>query len=605
MHSLADFSRTHEKWLLERVRQYAEAQTHLLPGAQNLQVQQSMLSPMSLLLSRLEGITAVSLSPSVLKKHLLQDLIRELATATARGVAPHESTLPRQLLLLKCCRKGFRDLVELPEFPPGTRESWSERLDDCFDLLELAVASWRETNASLSTANTQPESERFANLTLLYRVSNTMLTTISLNKLIHIILTALTVGDTPFFDRAALFLTNERSGFMQGMLGVTRDTSFRLGSFLRDPSDILSTRWEISDEDIQAQESSEYSRFIKGIRLELDKKKNASSRAVIEKRLIFVRDAVKAKIVCHDVVSRLGITSFAVAPLIAREKVFGVVVVDNALSGRKISQSDLGFLQLFTNQAGAAVENTMLYSRLDEANRSLAEAHESLVHGERLATIGEMSASLAHELKSPLISIGGFARRLLKQFPSDSADYQSAEMIANEALRLEKMLGDILAFGKKTTLCFDTVIMQDLVDDALAIVGPSCRDNNIRITRQFQKAPNQILGDRQQLKQVLLNLFFNAIEAMAEKGGGELTVATGRPRQGGRSECVLKVSDTGGGVPNDKMHKLFSPFFTTKDTGTGLGLPIAHRIITNHGGTILVNNRGGGLHFTITLPSRH
>jgi signal transduction histidine kinase/PAS domain-containing protein len=460
-------------------------------------------------------------------------------------------------------------------------------------------------NIPLATVPSATNDQKFRELSLLYRVSNTMLTTIRLNKLIHLILTALTAGDTPFFDRAILFMTNERSGFMQGMLGVTRETSASLTGAVADPADILGSSWDLSEEIMLRQQTSEFSRLVRSSRLELDKRLNISSRAVLEKRLIYVRDASKEKRVDTSLIERFGIRSFAVAPLIAKEKVFGVVLVDNALSGRRISQAELGFLQLFTNQAGTAIENAMLYTRLEEANRNLREAQERLIHGERLATIGEMAAGLAHELKGPLVSIGGFAKRLLKGLPETGAQHDSAEMIAREVHRLEKLLGDILAFGRKTTLCYDQWTMQDLLEESLAIVAPACAEQKIAIRRSFPKKPLKIVADGQQLKQVFLNLLFNAQEVMASQGGGTLSLSLAASRMRGCPAVTIKIADSGGGVPEHQLHSIFAAFYTTKEAGTGLGLPIAHRIVTNHRGTIQARNLPTpGLEFTITLPQQ-
>jgi signal transduction histidine kinase/PAS domain-containing protein len=462
------------------------------------------------------------------------------------------------------------------------------------------------TKQRFESASTTAANQKFKELMLLYRVSNTMLTTVRLNKLIHLILTALTAGENPFFDRAILFLTNDRSGFMQGMLGVTRETSVVMAGMVTDPADVLGSSWDLSEEVMLRQQESEFTRLVRGSRLELDKRQNISSRAALEKRLIFVRDISKEKRADTALAEKLGITSFAVAPLIAKEKVFGIVLVDNAMSGRRIQQSDLGFLQIFTNQAGVAIENALLYTRLEEANRSLREAQERLIHGERLATIGEMAASLAHELKGPLVSIGGFAKRLLRGLPEAGAQHDSAEMITKEVLRLEKLLGDILSFGRKTTLCYDQWHVQEMVEESLAVVAPSCAEQQITVQRKFPVKPLQIIADGQQLKQVFLNLFFNAQEAMIGKGRpGILAVSIAPSRLRGCPAVTIKVADSGGGVPESQLHNIFTAFYTTKEAGTGLGLPIAHRIVTNHRGTIQVHNiPDKGLEFTITLPQQ-
>ncbi len=443
--------------------------------------------------------------------------------------------------------------------------------------------------------------KKLKELASLYRVSNTMLSTIRLNKLIHLILTVLTSGPAPFFDRAMLFLINERAGIMQGMLGVDSETTVDLFKPAAEEGDLLSSRWDIADEDMSRQRDSAFSRQVRESRLPLDKSLNMASRAVLEKRLIYVPGAASDKRVDREFVRRFGITSFATAPLLAKERIVGVVIVDNPVHGKPLHQDDLRFLQLFMNQAGMAIENSMLYDRIEDTNRSLRETQEQLIQGERLATIGEMAARIAHELKGPLVSIGGFARRLEKKLPTDSAEWQYAETIVVEVIRLEKMLTDILSFSRKAIICYTSCNITDIVESALAIAGPAMEQGNIRVCKHFPSKTISFLGDCQQLKQVFINLFLNAQEAM--KGGGQLDITIAPTSLNGGDAVSVKVADTGGGIPLEALNNIFNPFFTTKETGTGLGLPIANRIITNHGGKLLVINQPGtGVEFTALLP---
>ncbi len=159
--------------------------------------------------------------------------------------------------------------------------------------------------ASFSSEN----DKKLEELSLLYRVSNTILSTIELNKLIHLTLTALTSGPNPFFDRAMLFLINKRSGIMQGMLGVTRETSLSCEDPFAGSEDILANRWDISEEDMICQRASTFNQDVMASRLELNRSLNVASKAVLEKRLIYVAQASKAKRVDHEFIKRFGITS--------------------------------------------------------------------------------------------------------------------------------------------------------------------------------------------------------------------------------------------------------------------------------------------------------
>jgi len=388
---------------------------------------------------------------------------------------------------------------------------------------------------------------------------------------------------------------------MQGMLGATRETSAGLLNPTAEMGDLLSSRWDISEEEMERQQDSEFSRQVRASRLELNRSSNVSSRAALEKRLIFIPDVTSEKRVDRDFIRRFGITSFASAPLMSKDQVVGVMVIDNAISNRPISQDDLRFLQLFTNQAGMAIENSILYNRIEDTNRSLREAQERLIQGERLAAIGEMAASIAHELKGPLVSIGGFARRLERKLPEKSTEWEYADIVVREVLRLEKMLTEILSFTKKTTICYSFCSIADIIDEALAVIALAFEENRINVIKQYPRKPITLLGDSQQLGQVFLNLFFNAQEAMRD--GGELTITVTSGRLAGKRAVIVKVADTGGGIPLEALANIFSPFYTTKETGTGLGLPISNRIIINHGGKIQVDNKPGqGVTFSVYLP---
>ena len=440
--------------------------------------------------------------------------------------------------------------------------------------------------------------KKLKELSLLYRMSNTMLSTIKLNKLIHLTLTALTSGPTPFFDRAMLFLTNERAGVLLGMLGVTSENSPPLSLPREGSHDLLSSRWDISEEDMAAQRESEFSRQVQGKRLELNATLNIASQAVLEKRLIYVPGEAQGE---EDELHPGHGAAYAASPLIAHGQAVGAVMVDNALTGSPITQEDLRFLQLFTNQAGMAIENSILYNRVEDANRQLSEAQESLLQKERLAAIGEMAAGIAHELKGPLVSIGGFAGRLTKKLPQDSKEWGHADLIVREVLRLESILSEILLFSKKATICYNRCSLAEIVKDSLSVVTPPLEEKQISVTTRFSRRKLVLLGDGQQLKQVFINILLNALDAMGS--GGKLMIQTSPDEMDGKAAVCVKISDTGGGIPIEALSSIFTPFYTTKENGTGLGLPIANRIITNHGGKIqIVNKPGHGVEFKVILP---
>ena len=434
-------------------------------------------------------------------------------------------------------------------------------------------------------------------LPLLYQFSNTMLSTIRLNKLTHLILTALTSGNTMLFGRAILFLRNEKSGVLQGMLGVTRDSSE--GLQIIGDEDALSSRWDISEEVIAHQLASGFCSLVRATRIDMDNDCPVIKRVIFEQILCLIEEAGCHQCSTCTFIKHLGATSFASAPLVAGGKSLGIIVVDNPLSGKSVNLDDLHLLQLFANQAGMAIEKSMLYNRIEETHSSLREARERLIHGERLAAIGEMAANLVHELKNPLITIGGFAGRLLKGLPDESREHHYADTIVKEVCRLEKMLSDVLSFSRKPTICYSDCDLGEILQDCFSSCATTLEDQGIRLSAHLEDAHWPLLGDAYQLKQVFLNLILNACEVMP--GGGLISVHVEPPPQEKRA-VIIRIADTGGGIPPEMLSQIFNPFFTTKRHGTGLGLAIVNRILLNHNGRIEAANEGRGAVFTVTLP---
>lgn len=440
-------------------------------------------------------------------------------------------------------------------------------------------------------------SKQLAELTLLYQFSNTLLSTIHINKLTHLILTALTSGSSSLFGRAMLFLRNEKSGVLQGMLGVQQGSTE--GLLIIGCEGTLSSRWDISEEVIAHQRSADFCTLVRSTRIDIDNECPVIKNVILKQKMCHIADAG-----CHECstcsfIKHLGALSFAAVPLVAREKAIGIIVVDNPQSGKPISQDDLHFLQLFASQAGMAIENSMLYNRIENAHSNLRDARERLVHGERLAALGEMAANVAHELKNPLVTIGGFAGRLQKCLAAESREHSYADTIVKEVIRLEMMLTDILAFSRKPTICYSACELGEILRDCFNSCTTTLEDLNISLSANLADGHWPLTGDAHQLKQVFLNLILNACEAMPN--GGRIDVHVERiPTE--PPAVQINICDSGEGIPAEMLPQIFNPFFTTKRHGTGLGLAIVNRILLNHNGSIKAANADSGALLTVTLP---
>ncbi|MGH7599093.1 MAG: sensor histidine kinase [bacterium] len=224
-----------------------------------------------------------------------------------------------------------------------------------------------------------------------------------------------------------------------------------------------------------------------------------------------------------------------------------------------------------------------------------------LQHADRLATIGQLAAGVAHELNEPLGNILGFAQLAKKSAGLPEQAAKDIDKVVAASLHAREVIKKLLIFARQMPPTKTQVNLNKIVEESLYFLESRCTRHGIQLFREFAPDLPDITADPTQLQQVLVNLVVNAIQAMPQ--GGRLTVTT----RAGDGHVLLVVEDTGTGMTEEVRDKLFTPFFTTKDIGqgTGLGLPVVHGIVTSHGGSIYVESEiGHGARFTIKLPIR-
>jgi len=222
---------------------------------------------------------------------------------------------------------------------------------------------------------------------------------------------------------------------------------------------------------------------------------------------------------------------------------------------------------------------------------------EQIARSERLAALGQVVAEITHEIKNPLMMIGGFARQLIKA-AGDEKNLGKLNIIVDEVSRLENLLQELREFYMPRALTSEKLDINALLQEVYLLVKADCERNSIRTEFKVDQKPAIIEGDRGKLKQVFLNLIKNSVEAMER--GGNLSVRS--KVSGGVVE--MTVADDGCGIPGADLEKIFSPFFTTKKHGTGLGLSISKSIIEEHKGSsfTLKTQEGKKTAFKITMP---
>jgi signal transduction histidine kinase len=311
------------------------------------------------------------------------------------------------------------------------------------------------------------------------------------------------------------------------------------------------------------------------------------------------------------------IYSFATVPLLGKGKVIGVILVDNLFNQNPITDEDIHFLSMFANQAGLAIENASLYRHLEEVHQELKETQSFLVHLEKMVALGEMSTAIAHEIKNPLTSIGGFARRLDRTLPEESQEKKYSQTIFKEVSRLERILNDLLNYTRDESLVFKELDLRDILEESLSMAAAGMDPRRVQFIKEYGEGIPKVMGDPHQLKQTFFNLINNACQEMSESLS-DRQVGTRAEREKGflflrvhsfsrndSSYIKVEVEDTGKGIDPENLHNIFNPFYSTKESSLGLGLPIVHRIITSHRGQIEVDNHPGkGVNFIVTLPAQ-
>jgi len=241
--------------------------------------------------------------------------------------------------------------------------------------------------------------------------------------------------------------------------------------------------------------------------------------------------------------------------------------------------------------------NKTLARQVELKTRELLESQERLMHSERFAAVGEAAAYVSHEIKNPLMVIGGLAGQVGRRLGDDPAAQEKLRIIQGEVKRLESFLGDLREFLRPARPNKQEISLNELILEVKALMSQAAEEKGLSLEDRLDPGLPLVAADPNQLNQVLVNLVKNAVEAT--ETGDKIILTSGS--DGG---CAwFSIRDTGKGMAPEVQEKIFHPFFTTKEKGTGLGLAVIHKIITDHGGTIDLDTApGAGSTFTIRLP---
>jgi len=298
----------------------------------------------------------------------------------------------------------------------------------------------------------------------------------------------------------------------------------------------------------------------------------------------------------NDVIKKMTLLEAEVSvPLISKGQLIGMINLSHKFNRDIYSHEDIELLSTLANQTAVAIENARLYEDLKKSKSYIRRA-------DRLASLGTLTAGLAHEIRNPLVAIKTLTQLLPERIDDEEFRNNFLQIASGEVDRISSLVTELLDFARPSDPKLDLEDVNTILDGMILLVSTETKKKQINIIKNYASDLPPVQVDREQIKQVFLNILLNAIEATRENG--KIDVKTRSfIKPGGEPYVQIEFTDTGSGIPEEYMEDIFNPFFTTKSTGSGLGLSISNQIIQDHRGYIHVESQlNKGSSFFINLP---
>lgn len=448
-------------------------------------------------------------------------------------------------------------------------------------------------------------SQQVSQLEKLLQLDDIIRSAKTLPEVFTAILVAVTAGEGLRFNRAYLLMLDSDRGVLVGTQAVgpsSGEEAHRIYSQHEASRDltlaeIIQQRHDLGDTvDVVVNQQ------VERILIDMNQSEHPLVRCLKDNRpYLYLRGGADDEKL-RDVMAHVNSDQFVAVPLIWQSRKLGVILADNFINRADITLEDVQFLSTFANRTASAISNIQLQEdlrvkieELKGAYKRLSASQEAVLRQERLAALGEMASKVAHEIRNPLASIGGFASLVYRQSDNDQ-NRKYLKIISDETQRLEQILQGVLGYVKSPQLEETPSDLNQVVEESKLLVEKQLQEPNVVLELTLGRIPT-IPMNAHQIKQVLINIIQNAVEAVGRNGRVEITTF----QQG--SHVAVTIADTGSGIAPENIDKLFQPFFTTKSKGLGLGLNVSRQIIEQHGGMIDVESTENvGTTFTIRLP---
>lgn len=442
----------------------------------------------------------------------------------------------------------------------------------------------------------------------LHELGYVLQSSVDLDEVLSVALTAITAGKGFGMNRAFLLLCDREEGMLNGYLGLgprnLEEATLVWNEILQNDMDLQTLAQNFRVNKLSS-ERAKFHDVLEQLTVPLSNKDHIVIKALDGKRPVMVEGVFQHPDVPPELARLLGVDAFLLMPLISRNRRVGMIVADNCITHRAITEEDMHSLETFGFPVAFAIERASLYDKLQvelnrvtEAGKKLKEQQELIVRMENMALVGRITSSIAHSVRNPLMIIGGFARSMLKNSPESDPKRTFIESIVAETRQLEGVLDEILNYSDSLYPTRDFWDVNQLVDTALHDTADML--TSLGYATGYSPGPDlpAVYIDFKLLSHCLRTMLQNDISGIGE----DRSIAISS--QNGQDGVILRIEDRSRRISQTELDRLLVPFSETRDLGAGLGLALCKTMLEKQGITFVAQaDLHDGIRFTITLPT--
>ncbi|AJE04952.1 sensor histidine kinase [Geobacter pickeringii] len=502
-------------------------------------------------------------------------------------------------------RRMAEKCIECPRFQADLKRLRDEG-NPLAEILPHVLTELQEQRGKLQAMGSFLDS-RDREIKFLHEISLVLQTSVDLDEVLSVVMTAITAGKGFGMNRAFLLLADKERKNLKGYLGVGPRSYGEAWEIWGDIQRDDFTLKEMAKNFYKTKLSSEKQKFhdiLERLAVPLAEHGHILNRSLREKRPVLVENAFHNPDVDCSLAQLLGVDTFLITPLISRNRRIGVIISDNCITHKPITPQDVQSLETFAFPVAFAIERASLYERLQEellkvtaANVKLQEQQELIVKMERMALVGKITSSIAHSIRNPLMIIGGFARSLLKGAGEGDPKREYLESIVREARQLEGVLAEVLNYSDSLYPTLDTWDVNHLASAVCRELDGRFAERRITCHLRLDAGLPPARIDYKQVSYCLRTVLATCMEGLPD--GGDVRIET-RLDDGW---IVLSVQDAGRPVRRESLEAMTTPLGSAQEMGNGLGLAICRTIMEKHGNVFDIESPpAGGTRYIIKLP---